>query len=200
MTRTREEVLREYAQDWHYEFGTIYRVEDMADRIAALEAEVARVSENQQPGEPVAWALYEGDAVLHFTAKQSTRRDWEKDVERPRMVPLSIVPLYAHPRPRVGVTEEIPKSLRDKWHREKGNGMTSAVGEYTPSEFWLLLDAYEAQLSQSVALFEECAFLQEGAERSMKAHADALRQLTAALALADSPAPPANGGGEVARG
>jgi hypothetical protein len=93
--------------------------------------------------------------------------------------------------PRVVVTEEIPKSLRDKWHREKGNGMTSAVGEYTPGEFWMLLDAYEAQL-------EECAFLQAGAERSMQAHADALRQLTAALAVA--PAPTANGGGEVAHG
>ena len=81
--------------------------------------------------------------------------------------------------------------MRDRWRREKGNGMTSAVGEYTPGEFWMLLDAYEAQL-------EECAFLQAGAERSMQAHADALRQLTAALAVA--PAPLANGGGEVARG
>jgi len=98
---------------------------------------------------------------------------------------------YAALTPRAVVTEEIPKSLRDKWHREKGNGMTSAVGEYTPGEFWMLLDAYEAQL-------EECAFLQAGAERSMQAHADALRQLTAALAVA--PAPTANGGGEVARG
>ena len=45
------------------------------------------------------------------------------------------------------VAWEIPKALRDKWRREKGNGMTSAVGEYTPSEFWRLLDSYEALLA-----------------------------------------------------
>ena len=49
--------------------------------------------------EPVAWALYEGDTMLHATTKQSTRNSWQKDVDRgPRMVPLRIVPLYsAHP-------------------------------------------------------------------------------------------------------
>jgi hypothetical protein len=115
------------------------------------------MSENQQPGEPVAWALYEGDAVLHFTAKQSTRRDWEKDVERPRMVPLSIVPLYAHPRPRVGVTEEMVEAFLSAYAKcELYNGWTFTH--------------------------------RMGVRAGIRA------------ALADSPAPTANGGGEVARG
>lgn len=41
----------------------------------------------------------------------------------------------------------IPQYVRDGWRREKGNGMTSAVGEYTPAEFWTLLDAYERLLT-----------------------------------------------------
>lgn len=45
----------------------------------------------------------------------------------------------------------IPKALRDEWRSERGNGMTSAVGEYTPREFWDLLDAYEALLAQQPA-------------------------------------------------
>ena len=31
------------------------------------------------------------------------------------------------------------KEQRDEWRKLKGQGMTSAVGEYTPSEFWELL-------------------------------------------------------------
>lgn len=45
----------------------------------------------------------------------------------------------------------IPKALRDEWRSERGNSMTSAVGEYTPREFWDLLDAYEALLAQQPA-------------------------------------------------
>jgi hypothetical protein len=30
-----------------------------------------------------------------------------------------------------------------QWRRKRGNGMTSAVGEYTPSEFWDALDEIE---------------------------------------------------------
>lgn len=35
------------------------------------------------------------------------------------------------------------KAMRDEWRSIKGSGMTSAVGEYTPAEFWDLLDDYE---------------------------------------------------------
>jgi hypothetical protein len=31
-----------------------------------------------------------------------------------------------------------------EWRAERGRGMCSAIGEYTPAEFWTLLDAYEA--------------------------------------------------------
>lgn len=31
-----------------------------------------------------------------------------------------------------------------RWRKLRGKGMTSAIGEYTPAEFWELLDAYEA--------------------------------------------------------
>ena len=30
-----------------------------------------------------------------------------------------------------------------EWRKVRGHGMISAVGEYTPSEFWLLLDNFE---------------------------------------------------------
>ena len=30
-----------------------------------------------------------------------------------------------------------------EWRKVRGHGMVSAVGEYTPSEFWLLLDSFE---------------------------------------------------------
>lgn len=32
-----------------------------------------------------------------------------------------------------------------EWRFLQGEGMVSAVGEYTPEEFWWLLDAYETQ-------------------------------------------------------
>jgi hypothetical protein len=105
MTRTREEVLREYAQDWHYEFGTIYRVEDMAARIAALEAEVARVAAHQQPGEPVAW---DRERILIILSEVVARWSMAGDDYRGRQeayawgVNALTLP---HPRPRVGVTE-----------------------------------------------------------------------------------------------
>ncbi len=35
-----------------------------------------------------------------------------------------------------------------EWEAERGNGMESAVGEYTPREFWLLLDEYKLLLSE----------------------------------------------------
>lgn len=31
-----------------------------------------------------------------------------------------------------------------EWRKWQGEGMTSAIGEFTPPEFWELLDAYEA--------------------------------------------------------
>jgi hypothetical protein len=37
----------------------------------------------------------------------------------------------------------IKKAQLDLWRKLKGEGMTSALGEYTPEEFWELLDAYE---------------------------------------------------------
>lgn len=41
----------------------------------------------------------------------------------------------------------IPAEARAAWRKEQGQGMISAVGEYTPAEFWELLDAYEAALA-----------------------------------------------------
>lgn len=38
-----------------------------------------------------------------------------------------------------------------EWRALQGEGMTSAVGEYTPEEFWRLLDAFEAQRNESAA-------------------------------------------------
>lgn len=40
---------------------------------------------------------------------------------------------------------EIPtKAQRNVWRKSKGHGMVSAIGEYTPEEFWVLLDAVDA--------------------------------------------------------
>lgn len=35
---------------------------------------------------------------------------------------------------------EITDELIAEWEAERGNGMMSSVGEYTPEEFWWLLD------------------------------------------------------------
>lgn len=35
------------------------------------------------------------------------------------------------------------KKQRMEWRREQGSGMQSAIGEYTPPEFWELLDAVD---------------------------------------------------------
>lgn len=40
---------------------------------------------------------------------------------------------------------------RQEWLRKKGDGYTSAVGEYTPSEFWYLLSDVE-QLERALRL------------------------------------------------
>lgn len=37
----------------------------------------------------------------------------------------------------------ITKEQIAEWRAEEGNGMRSAVGEYTPDEFWMLLDEIE---------------------------------------------------------
>lgn len=39
-----------------------------------------------------------------------------------------------------------------EWERERGNGRTSAVGEYTPSEFWQLLDEVKSRRAEVRAL------------------------------------------------
>ena len=44
------------------------------------------------------------------------------------------------------------KAQRDEWLKKRGAGMTSAVGEYTPSEFWILLldvNDLERQLAEA---------------------------------------------------
>ncbi len=38
---------------------------------------------------------------------------------------------------------------RDKWRLLRNQGMTSAIGEYTPSEFWNLLDDIETLLKEN---------------------------------------------------
>ena len=43
------------------------------------------------------------------------------------------------------------KEQRDEWRKLNGQGVTSAIGEYTPAEFWTLLDqidALEAELDE----------------------------------------------------
>lgn len=43
----------------------------------------------------------------------------------------------------------ITKERIAEWRALRNEGITSAVGEYTPSEFWELLDAFEAISSAS---------------------------------------------------
>jgi hypothetical protein len=44
----------------------------------------------------------------------------------------------------------IDAATRAEWRKQQGEGMTSALGEYTPEEFWQLLDAYEELLADKV--------------------------------------------------
>ena len=48
--------------------------------------------------------------------------------------------LVAHNR---GLMMAITDAEIEEWRAEQGNGMNSAVGEYTPAEFWSLLDEVE---------------------------------------------------------
>jgi hypothetical protein len=48
-----------------------------------------------------------------------------------------------------------------EWKRWKGSGYTSALGEYTPNEFWILLDAYKELLEENKRLREENEYLDE---------------------------------------
>lgn len=41
----------------------------------------------------------------------------------------------------------ISAATRAEWRQHEGEGMSSALGEYTPSEFWQLLDEYECLLA-----------------------------------------------------
>ena len=52
--------------------------------------------------------------------------------------------LTAAPVPSV---QRIDPETITEWRSHQGQGMTSAVGEYTPSEFWDLLDAYESVIA-----------------------------------------------------
>ena len=55
----------------------------------------------------------------------------------------------------------ITKTQITEWRTYEGVGYTSALGEYTPSEFWELLDSYEslaASFAELEAALEECHF------------------------------------------
>lgn len=43
-----------------------------------------------------------------------------------------------------------------EWRRLRGQGMTSAVGEYTPGEFWEVLDELERVIRQRDKLLTAC--------------------------------------------
>ena len=57
----------------------------------------------------------------------------------------------------------IEKATIAEWRSEQGSGSQSALGEYTPPEFWELLDAYELQLKRILALEEALAVAHEAA-------------------------------------
>lgn len=52
-----------------------------------------------------------------------------------------------------------------EWRTLKNQGMTSAIGEYTPSEFWELLDEYESVVNNYTRLIEQNAALVKALER-----------------------------------
>ena len=119
------------------------------------------MTDNQQPGEPVAWEAKYTAALRMISDLNEGRREWLMSIPaRPKYDPDLVIAdalhamrgaLLPHPRPRVGVTEAA-KSLLDAYNNQLSDGEKDAA--------WVAL----------------------------------------ARALADSPAPLANGGGEVARG
>jgi hypothetical protein len=52
--------------------------------------------------------------------------------------------LAAERKAGVAAAPAISRETIAEWREEQGKGMASAIGEYTPPEFWELLDAYEA--------------------------------------------------------
>lgn len=109
--------------------------------------EVARLAEMFTPavaaaGEAVAWLIQRGEMVRFVCWTGDDLAYYEG------CYGVKGIPLYAQPSAGAGV---IPKHLREEWRAVRGDGMTSAVGEYTPREFWDLLDAYEALLAHPSA-------------------------------------------------
>ena len=49
----------------------------------------------------------------------------------------------------------IDSATLEKWKTYQGEGMISALGEYTPPEFWELLDEYEELLNLKAAIAQE---------------------------------------------
>ena len=99
----------------------------------------------------------------------------------------------APPSAPVGV-EAISDEEIAEWERERGNGMTSAVGEYTPDEFWRVLDELKRLRAQQPAAVDgacgdACAHI--AIERDMlKARAERLAEAlreAADMLLADYP-------------
>ena len=46
-----------------------------------------------------------------------------------------------------------------EWEKWKGSGYLSGLGEYTPEEFWILLDAYKELLTENKELRRENKYL-----------------------------------------
>ena len=110
------------------------------------------MSDEQTAGEPVAWALLNGGA-----SPMAVTLDHGQATFYATANGAAIMPLYAHPRPRVGVTEAMVDAFLSAYAKcETYNGWTFTH--------------------------------RMGVRAGIRA------------ALADSPAPLANGGGEVADG
>lgn len=73
----------------------------------------------------------------------------------------------------------ITKELIEEWRKERDNGMVSAVGEYTPPEFWAALDEIERLTAEIARLTEERDAFRASSE-IRGANGEAMRALLAA--------------------
>lgn len=122
--------------------------------LAARDAGAVRVLDQYTVG------TKDGEPVMEYTRYEATAKQWATifDEERADCAPHRVMrvallnpdatPSNAAAAAGREVTGAIPKWKRDEWHSLRGQGMVSSVGEYTPSAFWELLDAYEALASE----------------------------------------------------
>lgn len=127
----------------------------------------------QEAAQPVAWRVDDGCKNHHYTAESIAAivrdlRDVERGEEMPEWINRDhrarcgilwrVISALSHDvpyaAPPAALAQPVPRISAEQiadWRMYQGEGWVSALGEYTPDEFWALLDDYERIAIQPTA-------------------------------------------------